>query len=875
MSSCIWRANHYKQQVQKGAMNVREHKFLVSFAILVLLAKLTAPIPLPFLILFLYYPGILLLSLMKRKFDAVEGLFLPLLVGISFWIVFSYCVSECNVLHWVTVLVISCASAVMTDMRGITFEWVNRDEIILLVVCCLFMVSYSYPWTQFYQWVPPGDDMKYHLTHIQNISASHSLPDNYGGLYPEVSTLTYPLGYHVIASLNTFTSSVSLSSVVVTTLFILLLSCFSFYFLGKVLFNSRVGVYSAFSLSFLSLFSHRLLSTSTYPNVLAISLQVVAFSFLVMSLNSSRRTIPLIILSGLTLAAAGETHTYILLLNVFVFCFLFFLFLLKRNFLRVRILLYTGIVFLLLCVPYLLRLHFETPSTIEMWTYTVWYQEDSIATLSDFTRNLSILSPFVVLFGILGVIASRKNGFISSWVAAVVLIPFLSFLHIQYPGWYTVSPNRFFFYLFAPLCVLSGKFVADIENTLPRNKFLAFMTVTVFLSVGMHHLNLFDSFLPDPVSEVQMNPDDEFVMQWIITNTPEDAVILNTGPTVDCSSWIPILCERRVVFPSFSGHRGDNCIEKVGAHRKRADLWIVEYTPDSNLALHVLEKYNISYVYIPAWKKRWYLELSPQKLLESPLYKPVVKKGNAYLFRVNYDKLPGTTYFVLQRTNSVTMEGEQLFKFSFSPLLSPDAQGRLFLHIKYTDDSYGQIDIAQNDEYAATILKYKTGEEKEMIYPLEGSKVNLLFYPEFDFLADELDILFGVDNTVRISECIGLKGTWVSELQLGSEERELVTASPEDASLRIYLVNAGKGELVITYKDKGYGNVDINVPGIQGAWNTVEIIERENSGEIKEVRIPIDGEYAVFVLGVYVYGDEFALSSIEYEPAVTMHEYCI
>ena len=162
-----------------------------------------------------------------------------------------------------------------------------------------------------------------------------------------------------------------------------------------------------------------------------------------------------------------------------------------------------------------------------------------------------------------------------------------------------------------------------------------------------------------------------------------------------------------------------------------------------------------------------------------------------------------------------------------------------------------------------------------MIYPLEGSKVNLLFYPEFDFLADELDILFGVDNTVRISECIGLKGTWVSELQLGSEERELVTASPEDASLRIYLVNAGKGELVITYKDKGYGNVDINVPGIQGAWNTVKIIERENSGEIKEVRIPIDGEYAVFVLGVYVYGDEFALSSIEYVPAVTMHEYCI
>ncbi|KYK32925.1 MAG: hypothetical protein AYK19_14645 [Theionarchaea archaeon DG-70-1] len=844
-------------------MNIKEHTFLVSCAVLLGLVGLKTPAqPVFSLILVLYFPGVFITSVMKKELDVVEVLFLPFLFGISFWIVFSYFVSEANILHWAVIVVISLFSSICADRQHIkvTYTW---HELPFLLVCCLFVVSYSYPWSQFYGWVPPGDDMKYHVTHIENIATSNSLPEDYGRLYPEVDILTYPLGYHTITALASMFSTTSLPSIVSSTLFILFLSCFSFYFLGKTLFNKKTGVYSVFSLSFLSLFFHRLLYTSTYPNVLAICLQVFALSLLFKTVQNNFDK-KMIVLTGLAFAASGETHSYIFLLNILFLSFLFGFFIFLRDFSRVKILLCTGVGFLLLMIPYILRLRFEPPSTIEIWTYTVWYTEDSIRSLSDLIRNISILSPLLLFFGILGGITLKRNQVteLVLWILAILLIPFLSFLQIQYPGWYSISPNRIFLYLFAPLCILSGKFFSDLEQTLSRKKFLSFIVITVLFSSGMHHVNLFNSFLPDPVSEVQMNPDDHFIMQWLIDHTDEDTIILNTGPTVDCSSWIPIICKRRVVFPSFSGHRGDKCIEKVGAHKKRVDLWIVAYVPDSHLALQILKRYSIEYIYIPAWKKRWFLDLYPEKLVESPLYQLVVKKGNAYLFKVNYDEEPETTYFTVMSKKGITMKGDQLFTLSVSPVLSADVQGTFFLEVQYTDSTYGQIDIKENSNYLGTILKYKTGEEKSMIYPLSELKAfDLLFYPEFDFHLEELNILFGLEDAIKISEHIGLKGKW-AELQL--KELKKITVPSEDTGLRIYLFNVCKGELIIRYEDTGYGNVDINVSDALGKWHAMAVIYRENSGEIKEVRIPIDREYSVFVLGVYVHGDHFTIAELQY-----------
>ena len=837
-------------------MNLSGHKFTVGFFIAVALVLLPVPgQPLFSLVLLLYFPGVFVTSLMKKECDMVEVLALPFLLGMSFWIVFSYFISELALLHYITVFVISFVAAVITDTQHIRVKG-GRHELVFLVLCCLFMVSYSYPWPQFFEWVPPGDDMKYHMTHIENIVLDCSLPETYGTLYPEINTVTYPLGYHIIMSLTSM-GSPSLPSVIGSTLVVLPLVCFSFYFLGRTLFNKKVGLYAAFSISFLSLFFHRLLSTSTYPNLLAMTLQVCAFFLLFETLeNRNNRKI---VITALVVAASAVTHSYILLLNVLFLAFLGGFFFLKKDFSRTKsIVLITGS-FLVLCIPYFMRFTIQTPSTVEMWTFTVWYAEDSIRSAADLVRAVSLLSP-LLLFGVLGGIFLKKKSVLGLWALTILLIPALSALNIQYPGWYTISPNRIFFYVCAPLCIASGTFLADLEVTREKKTFLSFVLVLVLISVGMHHGNLFKSFGSDPVFEVQMNPDDAFIMQWIAENTPEDAVILNTGPTVDCSSWVPILCKRRVVFPSFSGHRGDTCIEKVGAHRARADLWIVEHTPDSDVALQVLKKYNIKYIYVPSWKKRWYLELHPEQLLESPLYIPVAKKGDAYLFRVNYNGKPRTAFFVIQEYHNVTLEAGELRHISFLPSLSVDVQGQFFLRVYYTDDAYGKIDITQDTIYTGTILKYKTGEEKTMVYPLSGlGNINLFFYPEFDCTLESY-ILFGLEDGIMVSDHIGLKGSgWLKPSESG------VTAQKEDPSLRIYLFNVDTGELIITYKDTGYGHVDINVCDVLGTWHTALIIDREDTGEIKEVKIPVNGEYSIFVLGIYAYGEDFIVTELQYE----------
>ncbi len=860
-----WVQHYYKHIDQLATMSLSEHKFVVSFCILGLLVGLhLPPEPVFSLILLLYFPGVLLASVMKKELNLVEGLFLPPLFGICFWIVFSYFVSELKILHWLTIMTISFVSSVLADRQNIRIRRNSTEsrELIFLLVCYLFIVSYSYPWDQFFSWMPPGDDMKYHIPFIEDIGEAHSLPENYGELYPEVTTLTYPLGYHIITALAGF-SGTSVASVIVTTILILPLACFSFYFLGKTLFNRKTGLYSAFSLSFLSLFFHRLLGTSTYPNLLGITLQIFALFLLVETFSKKSRS--LLMVTALAFAAAGETHPYILLLNIIILSFLFGWFLLQRDSCAKSVVL-IGVVFLLFCVPYFLRLEFESPSDIELRTYIVWYAQDSIRSFADLVKNVSALSPLVVFFGICGTFTLKDRNpttILALWIAAILVIPILSVFQVQYPGWYTISPNRFLFFLFMPLSILCGRFFSNLEIILSRQKFLFFMAVVVLFSVGMHHGNLFHSFSPDPTNEVHMNPDDLFIMEWITDHTSKETVILNTGPTADCSSWVPVISNRRVIFPFFSGNRGDGCIRKLKAHEKKADLEILKYTPDSDLALQILKKYDIEYIYIPAWKKSAFLELYFESLLESPLYHLLVKKGDAYLFRVDYDEKPRNTFFVISKRETITLREEQWFELSFTPQLSADVEGSFFLHVEYPDDGYGHLDVGQDRKYIGSVLKYDTGEEKSMIFPLsEKEEIKVSFYPEFDFFLKEVSILFGIENAMKISENIGLKGTgWVKS--------ENVTAAAEDAGLRIYLFDVAQGELIIRYADVGYGNVDINVADALGAWHRVKIIYRENTGSIKQVRIPIRGDYAVLALGVYVHGEHFTIASMDYRHAHT------
>lgn len=834
------------------------HKFVVAYGVLTALILVIKPFRI-FSMLFLYFPGVLLVSQLKKNLDAIEGTVFPLLVGMCFWIVFAYWSSLFPVLNWVTIIIIAGISAGIADTVHISIFRPQQTFLVVLIMvilCCIFMAVYAYPWSQFYQWAPPGDDMKYHALHIINTTTGYSIPHTYGALYPELDTLSYPLGYHAIIAVTTVFTTPTVPHMVMATLFIIPLSCFSFYFLGKSFFNQKVGMYCAFSVSFLSLFFHRLLSTSTYPNVLAITFQVLGISVLLHGLLTKKYVY--IWMSVLICAAASLTHSYIFLITMFFLILLTLLFLVKKEISKVKMLVLATLGIMVVLIPFFVRLEFYALSNMEMKTFSTWYTRDALNSVPDILKSISLLSPLLLVFSGLGAVIIKENTkyqkyILFSWIAAVIGLPVLSAFPIFYPGWYTISPDRFFIHVFAPLCVLSGKFLADAHKELNKNV-IYFVGILILLSVGMHHFNVFHSFSPDPVTHVQMNPDDDFVMKWITKNTAHDAIILNTGPAVDCSSWVHVICNRRIVFPYFSGHRGDKCIKTVKAHLKREDLRIVKHTPDSRKALDILKKYDIDYVYIPSWRKWHYFEIYPEKFLQSPLYTPVVKKGDAYLFRVEYTKIPNTAFLVVEEKekNTVFVNKNGYF-ISFDPVISPDAQGHYYVQIAYTDLTYGYIDIYEGTHHLETIFTFESGKKRVILIPLSDKKVDVKLYADPGLHMDKITILYGIKNAFNISDSVALHGDWC---MTGSDIVGLAGMS----NLRIYVANP-QSYITMMYQDTGYGNVDINISDIEKEWPGILVVYRQNTDEIKMVHIPTK-KYAVVVYGVHVNENDFIVKDI-------------
>jgi hypothetical protein len=843
-----------------------KHTTVIAFLVLALLTGLDTPLrPVFSLILFSYFPGLLIVSLVKREVDIPELVGLPMLVGISFWIIFFYWTSGLPVFTWYVLGIVSFVCAVLADRQKLVVSHEHCWSAFVLVLCCLFVISYLYPYSQFFQWMPPGDDMKFHIPQIEYIITEHALPHDYGPLYPEISTLTYSLGYHITVGLAVITDY-SMRSIMVATFFVISLACFSFYYLGKTLFGWKTGVYTAFSFAFLSLFFHRLSSTGTYPNLLAIALHVAGLSLLIELIlqksEVSHRFKGLkhgfgIICVILLFAGAAETHPYIFILEGMVLGGALLYLLWERNVRAVTLILTIGAGILLFCIPFFLRFELESLSELEIATFSAWYRIDSFLSVQDLIRSIDIISPLLLFLGISGFVLTERKWIVTIWSGSMMVIPLLSVFQVRYPEWYTISPNRFFFFLFMPFSVMSGRFLSYMEEHIASRKVVGFLVVLIIMSTGMHHANLFHSFSQDPVSQVQMNSDDAFVIDWIATYTPQNAVILNTGPVADCSSWVPAFARRKVVFPFFSGHRGDNCIEKLKAYSKLADLKVLTHVPDSDLALTVLKKYDIQYIYIPAWREVPWLDLHPELLMDSPLYRTVIKKGDAYLFEVQADNRPKTTYFTVTETEQIHSCSGMISLF-FDPVTSFGIQGRLYLQIDYADTTHTQVDIYLNRKYQETVYTYLTGEERSLLLPLSSLEPStILFRGESDFVLERMSLLVGVENCIRLSENVGLQGGW-------ARTESGVIAPAGEKRLQVLVFNVSGGEATMEYKDTGMGDVKIYEIDIWGEWHLLQTISRGNTGTNETVHIPLQGKYSVLALGVEVHGDDFQIVEIEY-----------
>ncbi len=584
--------------------------------------------------LLLVYPGLIISQYIFD--DESHALIVSPVVGASFWITVFYALSHFGLVRAEPVIVLSAVSAVLLDKKGVRcplHKWM-----VVLFGCMVFSTLYFYQWNT--SLIPPLDDAKFHSLFVVAIENHHALPSDYG-MYAEIPRLTYPLGYHALLAVIKELSGEPLFPVVTLSTWFLLLQTPACFYLFSLPYGKKVALFSAISFSFFSIFYHRLEQTSTYPILLAIEILVLSLCVLqkVLENFSFKRAL----LLSLLITGAVEANTYMILVYVPFFVFYGgYLLLRKRDFSSrlVLIVLVAGIVL----IPYLVRFRLYEPHQEELPYLRAWYSRDSLDSVEKLSTTLSSMSPFLFLFSLVSIPElKKKDGAVPLFLLmSTLVIPFLSVVKVDYPGWYTVTPNRFLNYAFIPLCVFSGMGVARLTSVLGEKKMVSTLVVTALI------LHFTDTFYPwgrfPDVYEI--NPPEDIAVIYSMEALPPGAVILNFAAQYDPSGWIPSLVGKKIFLSPFLSQRGDGCMYYLKAPERVEDLLIYLRTIQSGSihsreAFKFLEKYSLGYVFIPSQKQGvGGGVVDVEAFLNSPCYTLVNRKGDSHLFRAEIPPEP-------------------------------------------------------------------------------------------------------------------------------------------------------------------------------------------------------------------------------------------
>jgi hypothetical protein len=661
-------------------------------------------------LLMTFFPGFLIMSLADPE---EKNPLVFLLCGAAFLTVFVYYCSW--FVFYLIPLGVSFVCVLILEKRKISMPVIDRKTL-LLVGCMVFMITYLYPWKDFIDFYPPGDEMKLHYLYTNYIIQEHTFPHNYP-LYPEIVKIGQPLGFH---GLTAFVKGASRTSVVkagtLTGIFMASLGCVSLYLLGRTLFSENIGIASSFSFAFLSFIYHQLGYSGSYVILAGITLQVGAVAVIVRA--SKQKTRVSYLLAGLFLAA-----TFSLDMNAFFPLILFFILFLVMN--RFLIPVLAG--FILCSLPQLARFTISTPTSIEEKFITEWFSQNTVSNFQDVWIILFSLGPLLIIFGLLQLFswdftAIRKNVFKKSAYTLVGLyaLPFFIPLVLgsYMPFWYHFNPVLIFRMVSIPLVLLSGVFLVELKTY--QLKWFIY-GLLVFSAV----IHVTDPFSILPSQSPTVNEDSLSAFEWITENTVSGTSFCNFISYEDSSTWIPVICNRTVLLPFHLYYQGDNAMSSLDLPQLFTENAVLRVFPDSVFAQDIYQKYGITYLYID--------EKSPvdvNKLLDSTLYELEFNKGDVYIFSVKDISItpcnpvryhPGRSIFYLQKS---------YFYFSYLK------EGNIMV-IYYTDKGLGNVDVEINGEYVGTLYRFNSGEHLQALFllpPYEDITMSLFPYEDVFYI---------------------------------------------------------------------------------------------------------------------------------------------
>ena len=666
-----------------------------------------------------FFPGVLILSF--ADFEEETPL-LCLLCGAAFLTVLVY---YCSWFVFFPIpLVVSFGCVLVLEKRKIPLPVIDKKTIILLG-CMLFMIVYLYPWKDYVDFYPPGDEMKIHLLYTSTIVTEHALPRDYSPLYPEIHKISQPLGFHGVTA---FVGNASRTSFIPVTTFVGIvmasLGCVSIYFLGKTLFSEEKGIAAAFSFAFLSFVFHQLGIAGSYVVLAGITLYIGAAAVLVRA--SRQKTRNIYILAGLFCAACFSTD-----MNAFFPFVLFFILLLVMN----RFLFPILAAFILFSLPQLARLALPAPTSLELHFIEEWFQHNSITNFGEFWVVLFSVGPLLLVFALLQLFSMHKIRSLTVTSLAENPYMYLGLLSIPFfipvllgrilPFWYVLDSVLILRLVCVPLSLLSGLFLVQLK-TLGQTKF--FISGLILFSVVVH---VTDPFVILPLSSPTVDHDALSAYQWISENTATGTSFCNFTTYGDSSTWIPAAAARRVFLPFHLYYQGDNAMSRLNLPERFTDSMILRTMPDSEFAKNILEKYGFSYVYID--------EKSPvdvTNFLDSSLYRVEFHEGSVYIFSVTEgEPLPCRIIRYHQGTDALYKSKSYVY---FSNL-----KGGSILGVYYRDQGFGNVDVEINGEYVGTIFRFDSENHFLALFVLpSGEDVTVSFLPYIDTFYIEYLVIF-------------------------------------------------------------------------------------------------------------------------------------
>ena len=617
----------------------------------------------------LFLPGFAILqAVASREFDGLEKMVLSPIIGIAFTSLIALYLTFAKVpINGYTIVL----SALLASVPLLAYSWkkgklktslkpatMPTAYLILILLIVVSVLLISLPWSKNGVLIPLGDDPATSTLAAAMIAEQGKIPASWAPYFAEQTQFTFPPGYpSVIAFLYLLDPSMSMP---------VLVSCFSVFFAvihgeifvltRRVLHDDRIALCATALSALVSVGFYQMVDFGRFPALVgvALTLSLLLFSF-IYSGGGNRK---LLLLSGIVLSSLFLTYT-VSFLSAALFVVLFFLSGLlffknrKQNLLGAATVIALGIA---LAFPWILNILSRLTIQIPLREYQallLWFDFSSLK--AEFgPANLTIYYGYwLLLIGLMGTLIvfvhKRSGSFLLAWFLSLFLLMLNEIFKIPFPSWYYLQTGAFLNpALSFPLSVLAAVGVVkfyDILKCKLQIRFPSRKLMKTYLPLLLIVVLLFSVFYlqAKPTIDKAVNQTNRIsnadynAIMWISNNTAQDAVIFNDHWIGSPSTWIPIISHRRIVMPCLS-------ISEVGwtntMFTRQDESRTIAASPDSAEALGILQKYDVSFIYLSNNVSRqvqsWRDNYNATLFLQSLHYQAAFNEDNAWVLKVIY-----------------------------------------------------------------------------------------------------------------------------------------------------------------------------------------------------------------------------------------------